>query len=1008
MAQQDLTAQQLALIADSARIWEVRRFCQVLPSVVQYERGNGTTKGKQPIFEPNGALAALLRCIIYHLGADLAMVSLLDDHTQYFVSGASRSNMRDARATLESARWYGCESTLHHGGLCERTITQHDSPGSLAFYEELDMANTERTKDLPFVRGDLAKFRYYAGVPLSPYDGPNVGTVFMFCARASDASRTDDIRSYLTETAKHITRHLEQAVEALEGQRALRFNRGITSLLGLSHIVEVGNGSESSPQAVQRGRLPLLSDRYSDDVLRLYHLAAKNLCDIFELDGAGIQEAGSSEVGTISNPNWNGSTTMAQYLQAGARPLEVFPASLTSKLLQSFPQGAVYQVATESGVVIAATGSTPAALVDDSMSRDLIEAFSGAEQIVLMPLWDTHHERNTGAILGFAYDRSRAYLGLSDLSSISAFCATVMTQVRRLDVQAMNQIKSDFLGSISHEMRTPLHGILSNLDLLAENPHGKDRRELLEMARFSGASLLDSMDRLLNFSKISSRVKRVDELFSKELNVFTNLLDNALKFGDPAGCIRVRLWIENETAKLSFYDTGKGIAPDYIRHRIFEPFSQENPQNEGTGLGLSLVRQTAIALGGDVLIDSHKTWGSTFTVVFPLHRLVTCLSQEAAGTKNSRLRSDASESPQLDLSLFASGRWVTGDDTRDLRCTDIVSESLKESASPWFRSKIVPWEAEVTLPRLLFAFVEDIDLAIPASGDVLGHSKLVVLCPNKEGVIYQHVAASEDSTAHFGPVTPSSLQDALARLYPDLVPAPDTHGPFSSPSVNANDRETTHNERSGNELATSKTSNSLPGPVGLTLEVPCRNGPNRSPSKLPELIDQQSSGSSSPVQTSNTDVPDRSRIPTQAPSSETSEAARVEPKLLLVDDNSINLKVISMFARKASSKPPTSVSSGREAIDAFGEALANGPYDLIFLDLSMPEMSGFEVAEKIRRIEVNTPHQTRTYICALTALVSAGDRNRAYAAGVDEYVVKPANFGGFKDVINRWRERAQN
>jgi signal transduction histidine kinase len=420
-------------------------------------------------------------------------------------------------ASAESTRWYGCESVLHHGGLCERTITQHDSPGSLAFYEELDMASTDRTKDLPFVRGDLAKFRYYAGVPLNPNDGPNIGTVFMFCENPSDTSRTDDIRSYLTETAKHITRHLEQAVEALEGQRALRFNRGITSLLELSHSVEVGNRSRSSSQTVQHGRPPLLSDRYSDDVLRLYHLAAKLLCNIFELDGARIQEAGSPEVGTISNPNWNGSTTMAYYLQAGTRPLGDFPASLPSKLLQSFPQGAVYQIDTESGAVIAATGSTPAASVDDSMSRELTKAFSGAEQIVLMPLWDTHHERNIGAILGFANDRSRAYLGSSDLSSISAFCATVMTQVRRLDVQAMNQIKSDFLGSISHEMRTPLHGILSNLELLAENPHGKDRRELLEMARFSGASLLDSMDRLLTFSKISSRAQRAHELSSQEL-----------------------------------------------------------------------------------------------------------------------------------------------------------------------------------------------------------------------------------------------------------------------------------------------------------------------------------------------------------------------------------------------------------------------------------------------------------------------------------------------------------
>jgi hypothetical protein len=100
MAQHDLTAQQLAQIADSARVWQVRRFCQVMPSVVKYERGNRGSEGEQSISEPNGALAALLRCVIYHLGADLAMISLLDDHTQYFISGASRANMQDAKATL--------------------------------------------------------------------------------------------------------------------------------------------------------------------------------------------------------------------------------------------------------------------------------------------------------------------------------------------------------------------------------------------------------------------------------------------------------------------------------------------------------------------------------------------------------------------------------------------------------------------------------------------------------------------------------------------------------------------------------------------------------------------------------------------------------------------------------------------------------------------------------------------------------------------------------------------
>jgi hypothetical protein len=55
----------------------------------------------------------------------------------------------------------------------------------MALYEELDMAHSERTQNLPFVKGDIAKFRHYAGVPLNPYGGPNIGTVFFFSEKPS-------------------------------------------------------------------------------------------------------------------------------------------------------------------------------------------------------------------------------------------------------------------------------------------------------------------------------------------------------------------------------------------------------------------------------------------------------------------------------------------------------------------------------------------------------------------------------------------------------------------------------------------------------------------------------------------------------------------------------------------------------------------------------------------------------------------------------------------------------
>lgn len=78
----------MALEADRVRIWEVRRFCQILPCIIQHDRGEDLGQQKRSGSGPNGALVALLRRVINQLDADLAMVSLLsllNDHTQYVV-----------------------------------------------------------------------------------------------------------------------------------------------------------------------------------------------------------------------------------------------------------------------------------------------------------------------------------------------------------------------------------------------------------------------------------------------------------------------------------------------------------------------------------------------------------------------------------------------------------------------------------------------------------------------------------------------------------------------------------------------------------------------------------------------------------------------------------------------------------------------------------------------------------------------------------------------------------
>ena len=129
-----------------------------------------------------------------------------------------------------------------------------------------------------------------------------------------------------------------------------------------------------------------------------------------------------------------------------------------------------------------------------------------------------------------------------------------------------------------------------------------------------------------------------------------------MKLGDPAGCVCVHLDIQESSAKLSLIDTGKGVAADFIRHDIFDAFSQENPLNEGTGLGLANVKHAVTELGGSMLIDSNETWGSTFTATFPLDRVVYDTSRHVSDLPTIDSHVAALELPQLDMGFFMPRR----------------------------------------------------------------------------------------------------------------------------------------------------------------------------------------------------------------------------------------------------------------------------------------------------------------------------------------------------------------
>ncbi len=107
-------------------------------------------------------------------------------------------------------------------------------------------------------------------------------------------------------------------------------------------------------------------------------------------------------------------------------------------------------------------------------------------------------------------------------------------------------------------------------------------------------------------------------------------------------------------------------------------------------------------------------------------------------------------------------------------------------------------------------------------------------------------------------------------------------------------------------------------------------------------------------------------------------------RILIVEDNHINQKLASMMPERLRYEADVAA-NGLEALDA----LRREPYELILMDVQMPEMDGFEATERIRE---ESPSRWQPYIIAMTANALEGDREQCLAAGMDDYLSKPVDI----------------
>lgn len=514
--------------------------------------------------------------------------------------------------------------------------------------------------------------------------------------------------------------------------------------------------------------------------------------------------------------------------------------------------------------------------------------------------------------------------------------------------------KTEFLAKVSHEIRTPINGVLGMNGLLLGTRMDDEQRHYAGTVQASAQNLLRLLDDFLDLSKIEAgRLEaeavpfdlprlcdevvaplapqayrqglwltlRLDDDVPQHVvgdpvrlrQVLSNLIGNALKFTVQGG-VDLEVALEpaegegaagddHVTLRFAVTDTGVGVGPD-DRSRVFEVFRQvDSPitrRTGGSGLGLAISRQLTELMGGRIGLDSMEGIGSRFHLTLPVDVLTWSAPASAALRGRRVLVADTRQEDRASAGRILAGAGLVAEQAQDATAALATLRAAAGDGHP-FDLAVVDLDMSA-VPEA----DEPVSLADAILSDPLLHATNVVVL-----------------------VTPGRTGSA----WPDVSVAPD---------------------RIVQSMTRPLSRRRLLAAVENTLPTADRDDE----SGMAEV------------------------------------ASRSEPvRILVAEDDEVSREVARLVLRKAGHRVDV-VGDGEQAV----RAVLGGDYDLVFMDCQLPVLDGLAATVDIRRQE----RPGRTPIIAMTAAAMPDDRVRCLEAGMNAHLTKPVDWQHVLGQIPVW------